>query len=122
MPSASDLFADLTRSQWNDYVREIVPYENKLIQFATDPTVVSSAMTEASKDATGAFDRQANATQENLRSLGLNLTADEQRAVTRSTGLSRSLADVQAQNSARDTTRSLQQSLLGNPIPSIGSM
>lgn len=122
MPSASDLFADLTRQQWADLQREITPYENKLIQFATDPTVVSSAMTEASADSNKAFDRQAGATTERLRSYGLNLNADEQQAATRSAGLAKSLGDVQAQNGARDATRSLQQSLLGNPIPSIGSL
>lgn len=122
MPSASDLFADLTRQQWADLQREITPYENKLIQFATDPTVVSSAMTEASADSNSAFDRQAAATTERLHSYGLNLNADEQQAATRSAGLAKSLGDVQAQNGARDATRSLQQSLLGNPIPSIGSL
>ncbi len=60
------------------------------------------------------------ATQERLRGLGLTLSADEQHAMDRSTGLSRSLADVGAQNTARDQTLARQQSILGNPAPTIG--
>lgn len=118
--SANQLYADMTRQQWMNYITNFVPYENKLIEYATSPTVVSDAMTEASTDVQQAFDNRAGAMDRRLRGLGLTLDQDEQRAATRSLGLARSLADVNAQNTARDQTVARQQSILGNPAPRIG--
>jgi predicted exporter len=119
--SASDALASLTRAQWADWVSNWQPFENKLFDYAQDPTVVAKAMTGASQDVNAAFDQQAVSTQERLRGLGMSLNADEQHAVNRSTGLARSLADVNAQNLARDSARARQQSILGNPAPNITS-
>lgn len=47
----------------------------------------------------------------------MSLNADEQQAQQRSFGLSKSLADVGAQNMAGAITRQRQQSILGNPAP-----
>jgi hypothetical protein len=117
--SASDQFATLTRSQWANYISTFVPYENKLIDFATSTTAVGDEMAAASQNVNTAFDRQGAATTERLQGLGLSLNADEQKAATRSLGLARSLADVNAQNSARDATMQRQRSILGLPAPGI---
>jgi len=116
-PSASDLFASATRQQWSNYVNTFVPIENKLIQYATDPTVVSDAMTDAQTGVQQAFKAQEGATQRKLQGLGVTLSADEQAAQKRSSGLTESLADVQSQNTARDLTVQRQQSILGSPAP-----
>jgi hypothetical protein len=120
---ASDTYAAITRQQWNDYLTQIgVPQENKLIQYATDPTVVSNAMSEAGSDVNDAFDRQAGANQRRLSGLGLSLNPEEQAVSDRTTKLARSAADVQAQNNARDQTIDRQQSIIGNPSPRINSL
>ena len=116
-PSASDTFASVTRQQWADYVSTFVPIENQLIKYATDPTVVSDAMAGASKDVNSAFDAQQGATQRHIQGLGASLSPDEQAAQQKSSGLTRSLADVQGQNTARDLTVQRQQSILGSPAP-----
>ncbi len=115
--TASDMFAAVTRDQWATYVDTFIPIENKLIQYATDPNVVSDAMSSASEGVNDAFDAQQGATQRRLKGLGVQLSPDEQAAQTRSMGLTRSLADVQAQNTARDLTTQRQQSILGSPAP-----
>lgn len=121
--SAEDLYSSLTRRSWFDYMNTIgVPQENRLIDYATNPATVSNAMAEASSDVTGAFDRQSVNNQRRLSSLGLTLAPDEQAAVTRSEGLAKSLADVGAQNRARDQTVARQQSILGNPSPTMGTL
>lgn len=112
-----DAYAALTRDQWNTYVQNFIPIENKLIQYATDPTVVSSAMANAGAGVSAAFDSQQASTDRRLRGLGVSLDADEQRAANRSFGLAKSLADVGAQNTARDVTEQRQASILGNPSP-----
>lgn len=107
----------LTRSMWDSYVANFMPYEAKLIEYATDPTVVSTAMADASQDVTNSFEAQRGATDRRLRGLGLSLDADEQKAADRSYGLAKSIADVTAQNVAGRRTRERQQSILGNPAP-----
>lgn len=107
----------LTRSMWDSYVANFMPYENKLIEYATDPAVVTNAMAEASEMVGNSFDAQQQATQRRLKGLGLSLDADEQKAADRSYGLAKSLADVTAQNVAGQRTRERQQSILGNPAP-----
>lgn len=123
--AAGDAYAAMTRQSWYDYMNTLgVPQEQKLIEYATSPETVTNAMAEASSDVTGAFDRQAAATQRRLSGLGLTLSADEQAASDRSTNLSRSLADVGSQNRARDQTRARQQAIIsgGRTAPQLGQL
>lgn len=119
MASASDTYAALTRQQWADYVATYVPIENKLIEFATDATQPAKAMATASTAVQNAFRAQEGDFQRRMQGLGLSLTADEQAAQQRAAGLSKSLADVQAQNVAGAQTRNLQHGLMGAPAPDV---
>lgn len=115
--TASDTFARLTREQWSNYLNTFVPYENSLIDYAVNPNTVTNAVTEARSDVASAFDAQQGATKRRLSGLGLTLNPDEQRAADRSSGLARSLADVQAANMTRDAVMQRQQTVLGQPAP-----
>lgn len=114
---ASDTYAAMTRDQWNTYANIFVPIENKLIEYATDPAVVTNAMATAGENVNDAFDAQGGQTQRRLKGYGLQLTGEEQASSDRQTGVARALADVNAQNNARDVTQARQQSILGNPVP-----
>jgi len=119
---ASDTFAALTRQQFADFMADIAPYENKLIEFSNSTTAEADSMQRGITNVKGAFDRQEEAVAGRLKGLGLTLNADEQKASARSTGLARSLAEVQAANTAGQQTRGLQQSLLGSPVPNLGDL
>ena len=114
---ANDTFAAITKQQWQDYITNFVPIENKLIAYATDPNQVTQAMTDASQGVQAAFAAQPGIQQRQFKGLGITPDADTQQAMTRQTGLQASLADVQAQNTARDLTRQRQESILGSPAP-----
>lgn len=116
---ASDTFARLTRDRWAQYVKTFVPIENQLIDYATNPNTVSNAMSSASGNVQDSFNAQQGAMARRLQGLGLTLNADEQGASNRESSLNRGLADVQAQNLARDETVQRQQQILGNPAPDI---
>lgn len=116
---AAQTFAALTRQQWDDYLRNFVPLENQIIEYATNPQTVQNAVTEARADVAGSFDVQQGINERRLRGLGLTLDADEQRASDRSLGLAKSLADVSAANITSGRVRDRQQSLLGNPAPNV---
>ena len=119
---ASDTYAKLTRDQWATYLNTFVPYENALIEYATSPDTVTNAVTQARANVGSAFDAQQGATQRRLSGLGLTLDPAEQHAADRSSGLARSLADVQAANMTRDATMQRQASLLGNPSPRLAGL
>jgi hypothetical protein len=114
---ANDTFAAVTQDQWSNYVNTFVPIENQLIKYATDPTQPAQAMATAQTDVDNSFSQQAGATQRQNAALGVTPTADETAATTKATGLTKSLAGVQAQNTARDLTVQRQQGILGNPAP-----
>jgi len=116
-PTASDLFASATRQQWSTYTNTFIPIENKLIQYATDPNTVTNAVSDAKTGVEQAFTAQQGATQRKLQGLGVQLSPDEQAAQAKSSGLTESLASVQAQNTARDLTVQRQQGILGSPAP-----
>jgi len=114
---ANDTFAAVTQDQWSNYVNTFVPIENQLIKYATDPTQPAQAMATAQTDVDNSFSQQAGTTQRQNAALGVTPTADETAATTKATGLTKSLAGVQAQNTARDLTVQRQQGILGNPAP-----
>lgn len=118
---ASDSFAALTRDQWNTYLNTFVPLENQIIEYASSPGTVSNAVAEARQDVSQSFAQQQGIQQRQLRSLGITLTPEEQQAADRSSALSKSLADVNAGNQTATRVRDRQQSLLGNPAPSINT-
>lgn len=120
--TASDIYANLTRQQWENYVSTFVPIENQLIQYATDKSLPGQAMQEARTDVDSAYASQAGQQARKLQGLGIGLDPSQQAAATRATGLSHALASVQAQNTARDITISNQQSILGNPAPTTASI
>lgn len=120
-PGAKDYagqnYAALTRDLWAQWTTNFLPFENDLIEYASNPQVVADAQASASEQVGLAFDAQRASTGRRLKGLGLTLDEDEQRAADRSYGLTRSLADVTAQNVAGAQTRSRQQNILGNPVP-----
>lgn len=122
-PNAKDYaaqnYAALTRDLWAQWTTNFLPFENDLIEYASDPNVVAQAQARASENVGLAFDAQRAATGRRLKGLGLTLDEDEQAAADRSYGLARSLADVTAQNVAGAQTRSRQQNVLGNPVPMV---
>lgn len=120
--SAQETFAALTRQQWDQYLQDYVPLENLMINYATDPNAVSTAVASARANVADSFDARQGANQRRLRGLGLSLDSDEQRAADRSTGLARSLADVSAANLTADRVRERQQTVLGNPAPTVRGM
>lgn len=120
--TASDIYANLTREQWQNYVSTFVPIENQLIQYATDKSLPGQAMAQAGADVDQAYASQAGQQARKLQGMGIALDPSEQAATTRLTGLSHALSNVQAQNTARDLTISNQQSILGNPAPTTTSI
>lgn len=105
----------LTRQGFSTWVNTFLPYDDKLIEYATDPTQAATAMQSAQQDVASAFDRQAADTERRLRPLG-GLSPEEQASATRSLSLAMATASAGAQNRARDLTLQRQQSIIGGAL------
>jgi hypothetical protein len=100
-------------------VQNFVPIENSLIKYATDTTLPGQEMAKASQNVGMAFDAAQGSTQRKLAGMGVSLSGDEQAAQTKAYGLSKSLADVGAQNLTGSAVRARQASIIGNPTADI---
>lgn len=107
--------AGMTRQQFADYVGTFLPYEDKYIEYAMDPTQAATAMQSAQQNVSSAFDRQAAATERRLRPLG-GLSPEQQVVANRSLALARAAATSGAANRARDLTLQRQQAILGGGL------
>lgn len=116
---AQEAFAAITRQQWDDYLRNYVPMENQLIEYATDETKPQDAAYLAGRGVGQAFEQQRESSARRLAGMGLQLTDEEQAAADKQSRLSESLATVGAMNTARDVTTQRQQSIMGAPTPTL---
>lgn len=117
---ASDVFAALTRQQWQDYVAQFIPFENDLIEYAMNPETVTKSIDRARAGVAASFKAQEGVNERRLRANQVTLSPDEQAAAGRRTDLARSLADVQSANIARDMTVQRQRAVMGSqPAPII---
>lgn len=116
---AQQAFAAITRQQWNDYLTQYVPLENRLIEYAMDEEAPAQAAELAGRGIGQSFDRQRESTGRRLAGMGLTLTPEEQAAADKQSRLSESLATVGAMNNASQVTRDRQQSVIGNPTPQL---
>lgn len=114
---AQDAFAAITRQQWDDYLQNYVPMENRLIDYATDETKPQDAAYLAGRGVGQAFAQQRESAGRRLAGMGLELTPEEQAAADKQSRLDESLATVGAMNNASQATRDRQQSIIGNPAP-----
>jgi hypothetical protein len=118
--SAAELYAQLTRQQWQDYVSRFIPIENELIEYAMNPETVRQNVAKAQAGIGQAFDTQQGVTERRLRANQQTLTGEEKAAADQQTGLSRSLGEVQAANTARQITVERQRGILGAmPTPQV---
>jgi len=116
---AQNAFAALTRQQWDDYLSNYVPEENRLINYATDETKPQDASYLAGRGIGAAFDQQRASTDRRLAGMGMTLNPEERAAADKQSRLSESLATVGAMNNARDATVQRQQSVIGSPAPKL---
>lgn len=83
---ASDTYAAMTRDQWAQYVETFVPIENQLIKYATDPAVVSDAMSRASANVNASTARRKARSSAGSRASACSLTQTNRRRSSASSG------------------------------------
>jgi len=109
----------VSQQEWSTYLQHFVPYENQLIQYAMDPNQVTQATSQALATQEQANSQATGIQANNLAQMETSLTPEEKAAVDKQRGLSNSLANVQAQNKAKDVTVANQMGVMGSQATGI---
>ncbi len=115
--SAQELYADMSRKQWQDYLTTFVPIENQLIQYAMDPETVTNAVANAREDVSAQFGARQGMLDRQMRGFGTTLDPEQKAASDREFGLQKSLADVSAVNTTTAMVKARQMGIMGGPAP-----
>ena len=107
------VFADITRQEYLDYVKNFREFEQELIQKATTDT---SLIDYAREDAATSAERTSQIAQRNLSRYGAALTPAQQQEMQRSIGRGTTLGGIQSVSDARIAQRDANQKLLGDLI------
>jgi hypothetical protein len=91
--------ADLTREQWTDYQERFKPWEQKLVDFASDPTVKARSVEEASAAVDSTYATGLGQFERN--SMRMGGSGQLNAAENRSMDLSKVTSKIQAVNDAK---------------------
>tara|TARA_R100001086_G_scaffold249869_1_gene191470 strand:+ start:1844 stop:2491 length:648 start_codon:yes stop_codon:yes gene_type:complete len=107
------VFADMTRQDYLDYIRDYRDFEKELLEKAsTDTSLIDSAR----EDAAMARERTAGIAQRNLSRYGTALTPAQQREMQRNINRGTTLGGIQSIADARIAQRDANQKLLADLI------
>jgi len=100
---ASDTWAKITRSQWDDYVNRFVPREDALLNMTTyqNPALVAHDIARGTQEAAKGFNATRNMADQYQSRYGAALSRGEQQYQDRSANVSRSAAIVNEANRIR---------------------
>jgi hypothetical protein len=114
--SASNILAQIIKSQYANYNAMFVPEENKQIAFATDPNTIPNAQRRAMATTEGAFQGEQAGINKSLEAKGIHLTPDQQASVGRRNQVNQAMAVSDAANRSGARTYDTVSSILaGSP-------
>ena len=116
LPTVNDpdkVFADITRQEYLDYVKNYREFEQKLIEKATTDT---SLIDTAIEDAAVSEKRTTDIAKRNLSRFGATLTPAQEREMQRSIERGTTLGGIQSVADARIAQRDANQKLLADLI------
>ena len=108
-----EVFAQITRQEYLDYVKNFRDFEQELIQKATTDT---SLIDYAREDAATSRQRTTDISQRNLSRYGMQLTPAQQQEMDRSIDRGTTLGGIQGVSDARISQRDANQRLLADLI------
>jgi len=99
--SPSDILADITNKDWENYQKDFAPVETALTEEIAGNTAERAAAKSASSDAGAAFDRGRARFERRVSRTGLTLNKQQRTATDKSAGLARGKLTAGAANLAR---------------------
>ncbi len=99
--SASDNYANLTRAQYNNYITNVVPNYQILLDAASSPQFVEDSVNRSAQAVDRTFGIAQGQQERNLNSYRINETQRQKQSRDESFGLSRAAATASAKNQTR---------------------
>ncbi len=93
--------ANLSRAQWDDYVKRFEPYEAQLASMVGNEQTLSDSLNAANASATSSFESAKQGFGMNLAKYGTSQDATEKAATDRSFNLNKSATQAGLRNSVR---------------------
>ena len=117
--TAAQQLGSISQNEWSTYLQHFMPIENTLLQYAQN-----TALPEQNAQAALGIQEQANTQgagiqERQLAQYDTSLNPEEAAAAKKATGISNAVANVQAQNQAKDVTVANQMSIMGTPSTGI---
>jgi hypothetical protein len=109
---ANDLYAEITRAQWNDFQENDIPYLKAYADEITSGQTITDAVTDASKANTAGYASARESLGRQQSGLGLALSSRESANQKADLQRSEGLSAVDAVNSARTAAKDRQSALL----------
>jgi hypothetical protein len=120
--TASNLLAQITQAQYQNYQSLYSPIENQQIAYATNPGTIPLAQQQAGASSTAASTGTAQGLQKSLEGQGIKLSPDQQAAVSSKLGLQASLNKVGAMNTAGTATYDTISQTLAGGAPNLSNL
>jgi hypothetical protein len=110
--SQSTQLANLSLQQWQQAAQMMYPAEQRLIQYAENPSYIANQRAQAAGDSNAAFDAQLGARNRLLALQGISPSAAQSAALDKQTALARAQAQAGAMNQAAGLAAQTQQNVL----------
>ncbi|MEW5251060.1 hypothetical protein [Microbulbifer discodermiae] len=110
--SAENTLARIYRAEWQDYLKRFAPYEDKAIDFATNPEAVTEAVDRAGEAMDQSFATSKESLQRDRSRFGLSMSPREQASESRSNAASGTAAKLAARNNTRMHVQDRQQQVM----------
>lgn len=109
---ANDLYAEITRAQWNDFVENDIPYLKDYAAEITSGQTITDAVNDAASANTAGYAAARGSLGRQQAGLGLSLSSAESKNQSADLQRAEGLSAVDAVNSARTAAKDRQSALL----------
>lgn len=110
--SADQAYADITRANWDDFEQNDLPYLMETAQMFTDDSYIDKAVNQAKEGINQGFSLADANNSNRLAGMGVEQSADQQRISDRRMAIAKNASLADAMNSARDSAKDRQLSLI----------
>ena len=109
MGAASDKYAAIIRSQYDDWLTRYYPEQQKLMSLATDNSLMNTQLNRVSENSANSLANAQTANDNRMARMGVSTATDSN---DNSLGLSSALSSAQAKNGIRSAEQDRQLSIL----------
>lgn len=110
--SIPDPIAGMSQSEWDWYKQNVVPQQQKMLRYATDPNAAQRNVQQAESQVKTQYANLPEQFQNQMLGRGVKMTQGQTDSLNKSSQLNEGISEVGAANRARSATYAQQQGIL----------